>query len=825
MLSIFFTIARRNFIRHKIYTAINVLGLALGVSACIVIFLETRHDFSFDRFHPEKERIYRIVGNLERAGGEKDFLNSPINDVAGFQKQIPGFETAVGFHLFDGSVRVANGTNPDKKFSGRIESQDSWSAAAILTGPEYFDIFKYQWLAGNPKTALTVPFKVVLSEKRARLFFGDEPAQQLLGKKLIYEDSLQVEVSGIVKDWDGNTNFGFTDFISIGTATHSFLRKDIPTEDWQSLSPHRSMAFVKLLAGETADQINKRFAAYIKEHITFHDPGSKLTMFLQPLTEIHFTSDFHRGDDGDSFRKAYMPALYILMGLALFILLIAAANFINLSTAQSVQRAKEIGVRKVLGSSKMKIVFQFLTETFLLTGFAVILSVLLVKPILALFADYIPSSVVFHPFQPSTLAFLLTVTCCTSLLAGLYPARVLASYLPVLALRGSANVKGSDKINLRKALIVFQFTMSLVFIIGVLVIGKQIRFMTNADKGFNTDAIITIYNWSDHDGKLQVFAEYCKKIQGIDKVILQGTSPMGFAQNMDNFKLKGKDESIRQVLANIGNMDFVPFYKMKIVAGRNMFPSDSLREFVINEAFSRSLGFANPRDAIGQILYQIGYQSEKPYPICGVVADYHTGSFHEAIAPVVIENVPGRKNSVAIKLAGNEKNASQVKACLSNIEAEWKKVFPEMPFQYNLLNESISWLYEPEKRIIWLVNIAMGITIFISCMGLFGLGMFTAQRKTKEIGIRKVLGATVIQVVSMLAKEFVSLVFVSIVIATPIAWWLMQRWLQDFAYRTKMAWWIFALAGAISIVIAVMTVSYQAIKAAITNPVKSLRNE
>jgi len=821
MLRNYFKIAWRNIRGHTVYTAINVLGLALGICACIVIYLITSYDLSFDKFHPDKERIYRIVGELQRSDGTKDFLNSPIDDVAGFQNQIPGFETSTAFHLYGESVTIPDGNKPAKKFGGRIESQDSWSSSSIVTGPQYFDIFKYQWLAGDAKTALSEPYKVVLSEKRARLYFGNMPFEKMIGKKVLYEDSLQVNVSGIVKDWSENTEFSYTDFISIKTATHSFLKNRIPTEDWSSLSPHRSMAFVKLTKGITAAQINSRFAAYIKEHVKFQNPGSKLSMYLQPITDIHFTKTLNRGDDGDNFRKAYMPLLYALMGLAVFILLIAAFNFINLSTAQSVQRAKEIGVRKVLGSSKTKIVYQFLTETFVLTLLAVTVSVILIKPVLAAFSSYIPGTVRFNPFEASTIIFLSAITIITSLLAGFYPAKVLASYLPVSSLKGSGLQKGAEKITLRKALIVFQFTFSLVFIIGALVIGKQIRFMSNADKGFNTDAIITINNWNDHEGKLKVFVENSKHLPGVLNVILQGTAPMGFAQNMDNFKYKDKEENSRQVLADIGNKDFIPFYKMKIIAGRNMMESDSLNELVINETYAKALGFKNPQDAIGKLLYQ----GEKPYPIVGVVADYHTGSFREAIQPLVIENVPERKSSVAIKLAGGEKNIKNVRATLSQIETQWKKIFPDTPFNYSFLNDSISWLYEPENKTIWLVNVAMYITIFISCMGLFGLGMFTAEKRTKEIGIRKVLGASVANIAAMLSKDFVKLVLIAIVIASPVAWYFMNQWLQNFAYRTNISWWVFVLAGVASVLIALLTVSFQAIKAAVANPVKSLRTE
>ncbi|MGH2566367.1 MAG: ABC transporter permease, partial [Ginsengibacter sp.] len=306
MLKNYFKIAWRSITRHKIYTAINIFGLALGICACIVIYLITSYEFSFDKFHPDSNRIYRIVGEAQRSSGEKEFLNSPFSDVAGFENQIPGFEVKAGVFDYGAEVSIPNGNDPPKKFGSRIEG--TYVPSNVITWPQYFDIFKYQWLQGN-KDVLNKPFKVVLTQKRAQTYFGNIPLSSVIGKTVIYDDSLRVSVAGIVKDWTENTDFGYTDFISIGTATHSFLKNWIQAEDWGSLSPHQSMAFVKLDKGVTASQINNRFASFIKGHVKM-DAGNSLTMQLQPITDIHFTKDFHRGDDGDNFRKHYLPELY-----------------------------------------------------------------------------------------------------------------------------------------------------------------------------------------------------------------------------------------------------------------------------------------------------------------------------------------------------------------------------------------------------------------------------------------------------------------------------------------------------------------------------------
>ena len=821
MIKNYFKIAWRNIARHKIYTAINVFGLAFGICACVVIYIVTSYDLNFDKFHPGKDRIYRIVGESRNASGETWFLNSLISDVAGFENQVPGFEKKAAFYDFGADITIPDGNLQPKKFDNRIP--DSYSTSTIITKPEYFDVFSYQWLAGSA-TSLNNPFKVVLSENRAKKYFGNISLQAMIGKTVIYDDSLRVSVSGIVKDWTGQTDFGYTDFISLSTATHSFLNKRIPTEDWSSLRPHSSMAFVKLAAGTSAETINKRFETYIKQHVKFDKPGTGLTMRLQPLTDIHFTSEFHRGDDGDDFRKAYLPTLYALMGVALFILIIAIVNFINLSTAQSVQRAKEIGVRKVLGSNRKNIILQFLIETFVLTLIAVIVSTMLVDPFLYFFKDFVAAGVNFNIFSSQTLIFLSIITLLITLLAGFYPAKILSSYLPVLSLKGITAHTGTEKINLRKALIVFQFTVSLIFIIAAMVVGRQINFMKYTDKGFNTDAIITVTKWKNLSGKLKVFAQNIKQIKGIDKIILQDHSPMGFAQMSSSFIYKGNEEKIIQAMMEIGNDEYVPFYKMKIIAGRNMVHSDSVVELVINETMSKAMGFVNPQDIIGKSLYVPG-PVEKAYPVAGVIADFHQGSFHDAILPAVIVNDPSYNHSVAIKLSASEKNIADIKIVLSSMEKEWKKIFPEMGFDYQFMNESITHLYGQEEKTAWLVNAAMFITIFISCMGLFGLAMFTAERRTKEIGIRKVLGASIPGIAIMLSKDFVALIIVAIVIASPVAWYFMQQWLQDFAYKANISWWIFALAGASAIFIGMITISFQSIKAAVANPVKSLRTE
>jgi putative ABC transport system permease protein len=819
MLKNYFRIAWRNISRHKIYTLINVTGLAFGICACLVIYLINSYDLSFDRFHPDGNRIYRIVGEAKRSNGEKIFLNSPIPDVAAFQTQIPGFEAQCGYFQYGGKTSIPEEGKPDKKFNGDL---DGGGIASVITGPSYFNIFTYKWLAGAPES-LNIPYQVVLTESRARQYFGNLSPEKMIGKTVIYDDSLKVSVSGIIADWVKHSDFAYTDFISISTATHSFLKNRIPTEDWTNLSPHQSQAFVKLSRGVSAAQINERFSDYIKNNVKLREPGTALRMWLQPITDIHFTPDFHRGDDGDNqFRKAYLPVIYALMGAAVFILLIAAVNFINLSTAQSIRRSKETGIRKVLGSNRAGLVFQFLTETFVLTLMAVFISVLLVKPVLSLFSDYIPNGVSFA-LNTGTLIFLFVVLLITTVLAGFYPAIVLSAYMPVQSLKGVGMKTNKEKWSLRRALIVFQFTIALIFIVVVLVIGKQIRYMRDSDKGFKTDAIVTIQRvWRDHSNRTSALAESIRRIPGVEQVILQCFAPMGFPHMQGDIEYKSKDVVKFEASYQPGNEEYIPFYEMKLLAGRNMFHGDSLKEIVVNQTFSKNLGFSKPEQTLGKSITCLG---GKTYTIVGVVSDFHENSFHEAMKPVIIVNMPDQEKGIAIKLSTKGKQTSEANAILAKVEKEWKSAYPDENFQCSFLNESIRWLYDQETKTAWLMNVIMFITIFISCMGLFGLAMFTAEQRTREIGIRKVLGATVTNIVTLLSKDFVLLVIISLVIASPIAGYLMSRWLEDFAYRIHITGWVYIVAGVMAIFIALCTVSFQAIRAAIANPVNSLRSE
>ncbi len=813
MIKNYFKIAWRNILRNKVFAIINIFGLALGLCACIVIYQIVSYEYSFDRFHNDNNRIYRVIGDVTESTGDKlHFCKLPIPVANTLRTDLPSVDIVAGVIPYAAKISVTNGDNLAKNFEGRVKGTNFQST--VIAEQQYFDIFKYQCLVGNFNTSLTNPSTVVLTESRARLYFGNETLDEIIGKKIIYNDSLIVTVSGIVKDWDKNSDLLFTDFISYNTLESAFLKRNIITDSWKQANL-ASWVFTKLSAGSSKYQVNNQIRASIKRNA---GTEIKLDAWLEPLSNLHFNADIIE----NPIRTAHLPTLYGLTAIAFFILLLALVNFINLSTAQSIHRAKEIGIRKVLGSNRSRLVFQFLTQSLVLTFFATLVAVAFVKPILLGLSSFIPQGVSFRFSELSTLLFLISLIVVTAGLAGFYPAKVLSSYLPSMSLKGIAAQKGGEKWLLRKGLIVFQFSVSLVFIIGCIVISQQLRYTREKDLGFKSDAVLTIETPRGAGfNKVAVFAQKLKQLPSVSKVALQWLAPM--TENSRGMKLKFQNTDVKDIGVTqvAGNEDYISLYQIKLLSGRNLVQTDTVNEFVINESLVKLMGLNKNEDAIGKILYW----NDKPYPVVGVVADFHTISLHDKITPLCIINRHDRESSVAIKLASSSKQSGDIKAALSNFEKAWKETYPEEVFNFRFYDESLFALYEKDQKTATLMNLAMVMAIFISCIGLFGLTLFIAQSKSKEIGIRKVLGASIPNIVLLLSKEFIVLVLIALLIATPIAMYFMNHWLQGFAYHITLSVWVFFAAGIIAVTLTLITVSFQAIKAAVANPVKSLRTE
>jgi ABC-type antimicrobial peptide transport system permease subunit len=814
----YFRTAWRNLFRQKVYTCINLLGLTLGITVCLVIFLLVRFEFSYDTFHADKNRIYRVVVHKVRFDGKKidiGGVTSPVPDA--MRNELSGLATVAGFDNLYANVIVPREGGSQQIFYAPKEGEEATPIGVVQ--PQYFDIFHFRWLAGNAATALNEPFRVVLTEKEATRYFGPQKnPEEWLGRRLIYVDSLPFTVSGIVADWQQNSDFQFRDFLSYVTLRHSFLKDVFQLDNWGSWSSNQ-LTVVKLNQGVTPAQVERQFSGFVKRHVS-DPPGGSTAFALQPLSDVHFNEAYQDNIMG----KMNLSTMYGLAAIAGFILLIAAINFINLSTAQSVHRAKEIGIRKVLGGRRGAIVLQFLSETLLVVLAAATLSLVLTPALLTAFHSMLPEGMGLDLFSGSTLLFLLLTVIITCLLAGLYPARVLSAFAPVLSLKGQGITQLNSKSYLRKSLIVFQFTVSLIFIIATLVIGRQIHYVLNTDLGFDKDAVIVLRTQYDslHDGR-HLLSQELREITGVRLVSQHMQTPAAsghWGTTISRTVTAGYEINSAFELCDT---NYVPLFGLHIIAGRNLFPSDSIREFLINETCSRQLGFQHPADAIGHMVY-IGINHGQG-PVVGVIKDFHAKSLHEAITPFFITSEDDLENSVSVKLSTEGRSVDLFSTMLTRLESSWKEVYPNKKFEYQFFDETIARLYKKEQKTAQIMNIAMAVAILISCMGLFGLAAFTAKLRTKEIGIRKVLGATVTDIVTMLSADFVRLVVIAIVIASPVAYYFMQQWLQDFAYRVPLSWWIYVLAGGGAVGIAVLTVSWQAIRAATANPVDSLESE
>jgi len=798
--------AWRSIQRNKLYSSINVLGLTVGVSSCLVIFLIVKFELSFDEDYPGRNRIYRVYSQFS---GTSNSVNRgvPAGMAAVIKMELGGLEVLTGFHTWSVNVHVQNKT--DRSDFGR---QDR----VLLCGPEFFDVFNsYKWLEGDPLTSLTKPFQVVLTESQAKTYFKIENAREAMGWEIHYRDSLTVTVSGIVKDVMQNTDLDFTDFISLSTSQRSWLKGSIRLDDWQGTNSS-SMLFVKLLPRTAPSQIEQGLAKLATKYMQ-HDAYANVSYKLQPLSDLHFNANLEIFDH--SRPAASIPILRVLVIIAFLLLTIACVNFINLETAQAVRRAKEVGLRKVMGSSRTRLTLHFLMQSALLTGLAILISLPLVFFSLSFFSDFIPSGVQFHLVDCFVL-FLILVG--VTFLAGFYPAFSLSSVAPVAALKSQISDHSTLSGSLRKGLIIFQFSFAQILILATIIVGRQINYMLNKDLGFAKDAII-YFNapWWEEKKKVHLLKNELEKLSEIEAISLNNRPPASTGWNASTLRFNnGRKELQHNVYLRYGDTSYIHVFGMKLLCGRNVHRSDTVREFIVNEAYSKLLGFENPVDALGNELYF----GRTKFPIVGVIKDFHFQSLHTPIKPTVIADAENDFNCFGIKLADLTGGGDFQKA-IEKINESWKKIYPDQKLDYEFMDEAVRKFYEKEERIDKLIRTATTMGILISCMGLFGLASFTASQRTKELGIRKILGGTPGSILVLLSKEFLVLILIAFTIAAPVAYFASEKWLEQFAYRAKTAWWVFPLTAAIAIFIAITSVSYQAIKAAFVNPSESLRCE
>jgi len=823
MIKNYFKIAFRNFWRHKVFTLINVTGLSVGIAACLVIYLLVQHDFTFDKFEKDSNRIYRVVTNFNFEGTKayNPGVSGPLP--AAVKNQVTGVEvSAQVFRLLLPDVFIRQGSNTPKKFKQQTN--------IAFADSGYFQLLQYKWLAGSPKTALNEPDHVVLTSDQAAIYFPGLSYDQVMGKVVIY-DTIKTSVSGIVEPIKDNTSFVFRDFISYETAfAHMGWRMQLQLHNWGGHNPSRQF-FVKLSPGASAAQVQGRLNAILEKNET-QKKGRTQTLALEPLNKIHFDD---RYGAVASYDTANVTALYYLLGIALFLLLCGCINFINLTTAQSTQRAREIGVRKTMGSTRLQLISQFLAETWVTTLFAVVAATVLTPVILRLFSGFIPPGIKLDLFaQPGIILFLLGLSIAISLLSGFYPAMILSGYKPVEVLKNQVvGGKGSRNEWMRKSLIVTQFVIAQFFIIATVMVSKQIYYAVNKDLGFKKEGILTVaspFKNVNPKGNLVLLNQF-RAIPQVAMVSMGNDAPS--SENVNSTEahyINGKTEITTEGLdEKFGDENYIKLYHIKLLAGRNLQPGDAGKAFLINDTYAKILGFQNPQQAVGKNIER--FDGDTRMQIIGVVSDFHQESLHAPIAPLAILSNTDKKNSgsifhIAMKPSPDGyREGNNWHAAIVAMQHYWKQVYPNDDFEYHFVDETVARLYDKEENTVALLKWATGLSILISCLGLLGLAIFTTSQRTKEIGVRKVLGATVAQIVGLLSREIVWLVLLAFVIVVPLGWLALNKWMESFADRTAVSWWIFAGGGVLMLATSIITSAFQTIKAARANPVNSLRSE
>ena len=801
--------AYRTLVKNKGFTVLNILGLSLGLASCLLIIFYVVDELSYDRYNTKADRIYRVNEDLKL--GENNVLYAVCMP--------PLAQTLKAeFPYVENTVRLKNaGSRHVKKGTTNILEDH-----ITYADPSLFAVFTLPMVSGSPATALAEPNSVVLTETTAKKYFNNI---NVVGQTLTFDDNNFYKVTGVIKDIPRQSHFNSDFFISMSTLPDSrsteWLRSDYNTYVlFKNAADHKKLeaalpAFLNKYSGaQMQAQLNMSMAAFEKS-------GSFFRLNLTPLTDIHLKSN-RSGELGPNSTIQYV---YIFSAIALFILLIACFNFMNLSTARSSNRAREVGVRKVLGSSRKYLVFQFLTESILVTLAATMIAFFAAMALLPAFNQLAGKDIAVNS---QTLAWLipalLFIVLVVGALAGSYPAFFLSAFQPIDVLKGklSAGFKGGG---LRSFLVVLQFSISIFLIIGTLVIYNQLNYIQNRDLGYNRNQVLIVQNSFELNNQANVFKQEVKQLPGVVNATMTGFLP---TSNQKNTAIFFKDAAFDQKKALFPQTweideDYIKTLGMKMAAGRS-FSSQMLTDssgIIINEAAAKFLGLKDP---LNKPLYRSNggkqdISNSKEYHIVGVVKDFNFSSLRDVISPVVLVLA---HNTGALSVRVDTKNLS---ALISQIKDKWKELSPNVQMNYSFMDQDFDATYRAEQRVGTIFIVFTSLAIIIACLGLFGLAAYAAEQRTKEIGIRKILGASVSAIAGMLSFDFIKLVFIAILISLPVGWFLMNKWLQDFAYRENIQWWVLALAGFTAIVIALITIGFQSIKAALSNPVNSLRSE
>jgi putative ABC transport system permease protein len=806
MIKNYFKIGIRSLLRNKSFTAINIFGLTLGITTCLLIMLYVQNELSYDSFNKKADQIVRVVfrGSIQGEKMKEAMVMPPVAQT--FKSEYPEVLEATRLRRY-GYPRVTYG---DKTFKEN---------AFAYADSNFFEVFTLPFLKGNPKTALLEPNTIVISESVAKKYFGDEDP---IGKILQFKDlNSSFKITGVMRLMPVNSHFHFDLFASMASFPQSREFSWMTSEYYTYLVLPKGYDYKKLEAKLPAD-VEKYMGSQLQKamgmtYAQFRQKGNELGLYLQPLMDIHLHSDLNL----ELAPVSDIRYVYIFSVVAIFMLLIACINFMNLSTAGASKRAREVGIRKVLGSLNGQLVRQFLLESLLLTCFAFLLSIILVFWTLPFLNKLSGKNLSFNLLSnPWLLPGLLLFALVTGLLAGSYPAFFLSSFKPVTVLKGKLASMGKT-VSLRSGLVVFQFFISIVLIIGTIIVHKQLAFIQNEKLGYNKDQVLIVQESYWLGKNQEAFKQKLLQDPRVVSISSSGYLPAGNTYN-NNFMIYADNNSDQLVKTLRYDVDFnyIQTLGMEMADGRNFsksFGTDSLG-IIINEETAKAFGW--DKNALGHNLTRPDNDGTKlTYHVIGVVKNFHFRSFHEPISPLVMVLNNNNENIIV------KTNTKDIAGLLNTMKKNWNDLKGEVPFSYTFLDDRFNNSYESEQKIGLILSIFAGVTIFVACLGLFGLATFTAEQRTKEIGIRKVLGATVTSIVSLLSKDFLKLVIIAFIIATPVAWYMMNKWLQDFAYKTNISGWIFLLAAALAVTITILTVSFRAIRAAVVNPVDSLRSE
>lgn len=803
--------AWRSLIKNRLVSFINLFGLTVGLTCCILITVYVLHETNYDSFHKNASRIYRVGRSFNNKDGTVSLRLGTVAPPFGplLQNYFPDIQKMTRL--------LPNGKVP-MRYGEKIFNEDN----VYFADENLFDVFTIPVLKGDPKTALLNPYTVMLSDKMAEKYFGkDDP----IHKQIRMNNQLTLTVTGVFKSLPDNSHIHPSIMVAFNTLRDSTVygEKNLQT----NFGNNSFFTYLLLPKDYPADKMEAQFPAFLDHSV--HFPGApadfrtstSTKLFLQKLTDIHLRShlDFEAEENGDIKR------VYIFSIIALVILLIAGINYMNLSTARSALRAREIGIRKVAGATRKELVTQFLCESVLLTYLALLLAIVAAYFTLPLLSGMAGLHLSFDVvWQQAWWPVLLFIPLIVGLLSGIYPALFLSSFRPALTLKGLFRV-GGRSISLRKALVVTQFGISILLIITTIVVFQQLSYMQKTDMGYNKDQIVILPYYFTSNSQYEAFRTDMLKHSVIADMGRSSRVPTGRLLDSDNASSESGD-SLRPINTELkylaADYDFIPSYGINMAAGRNFsrsFSTDTTG-FIINEATVQVLGWKNDQQAVGRN-FMYGNVKGK---IIGVVKDFHFESLHQRIVPLVmcLPRVDQNNfyNQLSVKISGKK-----MPEALAALESGWRQYLPEMPFDYTFLDNRFQQLYVAEQRQSSLFSLFAGIAIVIACLGLFGLSSFAITQRIKEIGIRKVLGANVSGIVLLLSKDFLLLVMIAALISFPIAWYAMQRWLGDFAYRISLQWWVFITAGILAAAVALITVSVQAIQAATANPIKSLRTE